>query len=64
MKINVGTYEDADTQMIWQGWIEPEDKTWILYVKGDGTPVLYSKRDPNTGAILENDKCDCCDKES
>lgn len=63
MKLNIGTYDDADTRSLWQGWIEPENKMWILYVKGDGTPALYTKRDPQTGAILEEcENCNCREK--
>lgn len=37
----------------WQGYIEPEDKSWILFVHADGTPVLSKQRDPVTGASLD-----------
>ena len=36
----------------WEGWIEPEDKSWIVYVASDGKPVVYLDRDPDTGAII------------
>jgi hypothetical protein len=36
----------------WQGWIEPEDKSWIAFIDMDGRPVFYLNRDPETGAIL------------
>ncbi len=36
----------------WQGYIEPEDLSWIIFIKYDGTPVVYLNRDPITGAVL------------
>lgn len=37
----------------WQGWIEPEDKSWIMFVAMDGTPTVFLNRDPMTGAVLD-----------
>jgi len=37
----------------WQGWMEPADKTWIVFVAADGRVKLYDKRDPATGAVIE-----------
>jgi hypothetical protein len=50
-KIKIGRYTEAD-QTGYAGWIEPEDRRWILFVKHDGTPVFFPRRDPHTGAIL------------
>lgn len=36
----------------WLGWLEPEDKSWILWVKRDGTPVFYGQREAD-GAVVE-----------
>lgn len=35
----------------WQGWIEPEDKSWIAFIRQDGMPVIFLDRDPTTGAV-------------
>ena len=51
--IVVGRYQDAELRKEWQGWIEPEDQSWIIFVRGDGTPDVYLNRDPETGAIAE-----------
>lgn len=43
-----------DTQAVsdtWQGWIEPDDRTWIMFVGADGRPVVFLDRDPETGAV-------------
>ena len=49
--ITVGRYEHPQ-ECGWQGWIEPDDKTWIMFVRLDGQPVAYLNRDPDTGAVL------------
>jgi hypothetical protein len=36
----------------WQGWIEPEDKSWIVFLDASGRPVFFPHRDPETGAVL------------
>lgn len=36
----------------WQGWIEPVDKSWIVFIDAGGRPLLFDKRDPLTGAVL------------
>ena len=36
----------------WAGWVEPEDKSWIVYIQSDGTPIVYLNREPDTGAII------------
>lgn len=36
----------------WQGWIEPDDRSWIAFIRADGVPIVYLDRNPETGAIL------------
>jgi hypothetical protein len=36
----------------WQGWIEPDDQSWIVFIDADGRPVMFLDRDPQTGAVL------------
>ncbi len=38
--IHVRRYEDPD-RVHYQGWVEPEDRSWILFIEKDGTPQLY-----------------------
>ena len=47
--IKVGRYENTETGYL--GWIEPEDATWIAFVRDDHLPEVYLDRDP-TGAVL------------
>lgn len=50
--IIVGRYQHPETRKHWQGWIEPDDRTWIAFVAADGRPVFYLDRDPETGACI------------
>jgi hypothetical protein len=47
MKIITGTYESNAT---FAGWVEPEDKSWIVFVRHDGGHDYFGKRDPLTGS--------------
>lgn len=48
MSIKIGTYASHDT---YAGWIEDEARTWIVFVKKDGSHVYFGDRDPQTGAV-------------
>jgi hypothetical protein len=48
--IKVGRYENPDAGYL--GWIEPEDATWIAFVRDDHVPEVYLDRDPETGAVV------------
>lgn len=39
----------------WAGYIEPEDKSWVMYIGLDGRPLVFLNRDPETGAVLPDD---------
>ena len=49
--IIVGRYEYPEFTG-WAGWIEPEDKSWIVFVKNDHSVEVYLERDPETGAVI------------
>lgn len=49
--VTVGRYSDPELQKDWQGWIEPDDKSWIMFIAGDGKPVVFMNRD-ESGAVL------------
>ena len=50
--IKVGRYEHPDS-VGYAGWVEPEDRSWIVFVKNDHSVEVYLDRDPSTGAISE-----------
>lgn len=52
MKVITHTYSDKELLKIWLGYIEPEDKSWILFIPTKGEPVLFTNRNPETGAVL------------
>lgn len=35
----------------WAGWVEPEDRSWILFVDTEGKPLFFPHRD-QTGATV------------
>ena len=49
--IIVGRYSNPELQESWQGWIEPEDLSWIMFIGADGCPTVFLNRDPETGAV-------------
>lgn len=48
--INVGRY-DHPVEVGYQGWIEPDDMSWIMFVDNDGKPIVFLNQDPETGAV-------------
>lgn len=39
----------------WAGWVEPTDKSWIVFIGLDGRPLAFLNRDPATGAVMPDD---------
>lgn len=52
-RLKVGRYQHPDTTAPYVGWIEPEDRSWIVFVKADHTVEAYLDRDPETGALAD-----------
>lgn len=48
--ITIGRYDDPAATG-WQGWFEPDDKSWIGFIGNGGRPVVFLDRDPVTGAV-------------
>ena len=48
--LKVGRYANPANVGGWQGWIEPDDKSWIAFIAADGSPVVYLNR-TSTGAV-------------
>lgn len=49
--IRVGRYKRPE-KVGFQGWIEPDDLSWIAFVDLTGRVTLHIHRDPETGAVL------------
>ena len=47
--ITVGRY-DKPADVGYQGWLEPEDQSWVAFVADDGKPVVFLNRAPD-GAV-------------
>ena len=50
--ITVHRYANPETQKFWQGYIEPDDLSWIAFVDAKGHVSLFDDRDPVTGAVI------------
>ena len=48
-----GTEEAPPVGKFWAGYVEPDSKKWILYIREDGTPFFFGYRDPVSGACME-----------
>lgn len=52
--VEVHRYDSPlDTQF--QGWVEPDDHKWILFVDTKGHVQLFDRRDPETGEVIVDD---------
>lgn len=40
-----------EVSQYWDGYIEPEDKKWIMFIDKKGRPLFYSKR-RKSGAVI------------
>jgi len=50
--IHVKRYKNPEA-VGYQGWLEPEDLSWIAFIDLEGKPVFYLHRDPVTGGVLD-----------
>lgn len=48
--ITVGRY-DKPASTGYQGWIEPDNQSWVAFIASDGQPVVFLNRAPD-GAVL------------
>ncbi len=49
--IKVHRYANKELQKSWQGYVEPDDLSWIIFIDNEGHATLYDKRDSITGAV-------------
>jgi hypothetical protein len=50
--ITVSRYPNPHEVGGWQGYLQPDDRSWIAFIDGDCKPVFFLNRDPETGAVL------------
>jgi len=51
--ITIGRYDDPDKTGGWAGWVEPKDKSWILFIDKDGDTLFWPERDADGGVVGE-----------
>jgi hypothetical protein len=50
--ITIGRYDHESITKDWAGWIEPADKSWIIYTNADGKPAAYYPKRKKNGAVI------------
>lgn len=50
--ITIGRYDDQSITKTWAGWIEPGDKSWIIFLDANGKPSLYYPKRNKSGAVV------------
>ena len=48
--IEIGRSDEPES-VGYAGWVEPGDRTWIAFVRTDGSAQFFLDRDPETGAV-------------
>ncbi len=52
--LTIGRYDHESITKDFAGYIEPADKSWIIYLDAQGRPALYwPKRDSDGGVVGE-----------
>lgn len=51
--ITIGEYEKPKEVGGWSGWVEPHDKSWIIWFDEDHRPTLYNRRREPGGGVIE-----------
>jgi hypothetical protein len=54
MNFKVSRYPESKN---WAGCIEPDDRSWIMFVDRDNRPTVYLNRD-ETGGVMPDDPSD------
>ena len=49
--IHIGRYDNPEDVGGWAGWVEPADKSWILFIDEDGNTSFWPERDENGGVV-------------
>jgi hypothetical protein len=50
--LTIGRYDHESITKEWAGWIEPADRSWIIYTDADGKPSLYFAAREADGAVI------------
>lgn len=50
--ITIGRYDHESITQDYAGYIEPADRSWIIYLDADGKPSVYYPERENNGAVV------------
>lgn len=50
--ITIGRYDHESITQNYAGWIEPADRSWIIYTDADGKPAVYYPTREASGAVV------------
>lgn len=50
--ITIGRYDHGSVTKDFAGWIEPADKSWIIYTDTQGKPAVYYAERDASGAVV------------
>lgn len=50
--ITIGRYDDTSITDHWAGYIEPGDKSWIIFLDAEGRPAVYYPKREKSGAVV------------
>jgi hypothetical protein len=50
--LTVGRYIEPAIKTTYQGWIEPEDRSWIIFLDAEGQPVMYWRERGDDGSVI------------
>ncbi len=50
--ITIGRYDHESVTKDYAGWIEPADRSWIIYTDAQGKPAVYYPKRAASGAVV------------
>lgn len=50
--LTIARYDESVHKIGYSGYIEPEDRSWIIYLDTDGKPSRYYPQRDNDGAVI------------
>lgn len=50
--VKIGRYDHPSVTADYSGWIEPDDKSWIIFLGSDGKPLVYYAEREESGAVV------------
>ena len=51
--ITIGRYDHESITKDYAGWVEPADRSWIIYLDSEGKPAVYYAERETSGAVID-----------